>query len=100
MKQYAVIINAFAQSDLKIAVDWYAERKAGLDREFIQEVEKTIQQISSNSRQFAIVSKKIRMAIVKRFPYGIYYFIREENIHVFAAFHFSRNPKVLRKRIK
>ncbi len=86
MKQYSLIINAFAQSDLKMAVDWYAERKGGSDREFIEEIEITIQQIIRNPQQFALVRKKIRMAIVKRFPYGIYYFIGVDNIHVFAGY--------------
>ena len=100
MKQYSLIINPFAQSDLKIAADWYAKRKEGLDREFIEEIEKTIQQIVGNPAQFAFVRKKIRMAIVKRFPFGIYYYVGEDVINVFAVFHFSRNPKVMRRRIK
>jgi len=100
MKHFSLIISPFAQSDLKIAADWYAERKEGLDREFIEEIEKTIHQIVGNPQQFAFVRKKIRMAIVKRFPFGIYYYIGEDVINVSAVFHFSRNPKVMRKRIK
>jgi len=100
MKQYSLIINPFAQFDLKIAADWYAERKEGLDREFIEEIEKTLHQIIRNPAQFAFVRKKIRMAIVKRFPFGIYYYVDEDVIIVFAVFHFNRNPKVIRKRIK
>lgn len=100
MKQFSLIINSFAQSDLKIAADWYAERKEGLDHEFIEEIEKTIHQIVGNPEQFAFVRKKIRMAIVKRFPFGIYYYVGEDVINVFAVFHFSRNPKVMRRRIK
>ena len=100
MKQYSLIINSLAQSDLKIAADWYAERKEGLDREFIFEIEKTIRQIIRNPEQFAFVRKKIRMAIVKRFPFGVYYYVIEDVINVFAVFHFSRNPKVMRRRTK
>jgi len=59
MKQFSLIINPFAQSDLKIAADWYAERKEGLDHEFIEEIEKPIQQIVGNPAQFAYVRKKI-----------------------------------------
>ena len=45
MKKYRVIINAFAESDLEIASDWYASRREGLDRDFIDEIEKAIQRI-------------------------------------------------------
>jgi len=40
------------------------------------------------------------MSIVKRFPYGIYFFVTDDIINIFAVFHFSRNPKVLKKKVK
>jgi plasmid stabilization system protein ParE len=100
VKKYRIIINAFAESDLEIASDWYASRQEGLDQQFIDEIEKAIQRIQENPRQFAVVRMQIRMSIVKRFPYGIYFFITGDIINVFAVFHFSRNPKVLQKRLK
>jgi len=100
VRKYRVIINAFAESDLEIASDWYASRKEGLDQDFIDEIEKAIQRIQENPRQFAIVKMQIRMSIVKRFPYGIYFYITGDIINIFAVFHFSRNPEVLRKRVK
>ena len=100
MKKYSLLINPLAERDLQIAADWYNEQKDGLDRDFIDEVEKTIFRIHQNPNQFGTVQNKTRMAIVKRFPYGIYFYIANENINVFAVFHFSRNPKRLRRRIK
>lgn len=100
MKKYRLIINAFAKADLEIATDWYSSRKEGLNQEFIDEIEKAIRRIQDNPRQFAVVKWQIRMSIVKRFPYGIYFYVVADVINVFAVFHFSRNPKVLRKRLK
>ena len=99
MKLYTIIINLFAESDLKIAANWYAAQKEGLDEDFIEEIEKTLKRIQQNPQQFAFVRKKIRMSIVKRFPYGIYFCVSEDVVNVFAVFHFSRNPKILRKRL-
>jgi plasmid stabilization system protein ParE len=95
---YRIIITAFAEEDLKLAAGWYAAQRDRLDIEFIQEIENTIQRIQQNPRQFAIVRKQIRMSIVKRFPYGVYFFVTGEVINVFAVFHFSRNPKTLKQR--
>jgi len=100
VKKYSLIINAFAETDLEVALNWYASRKEGLDQDFIDEIDKAIQRIRDNPRQFAVVKKQIRMSIVKRFPYGIYFYISDDIINVFAVFHFSRNPKVLQKRLK
>ncbi len=44
--------------------------------------------------------KEYQIVIVKRFPFAIYYFIEENIINIFAAFHFSRNPKIWKQRIK
>jgi len=100
LKKYSLIINAFAEADLEVASNWYSSRKEGLDHEFIDEIDKAIQRIQDNPRQFAVVKKQIRMSIVKRFPYGIYFYITANIINIFAVFHFSRNPKVLQKRLK
>lgn len=100
MKPYTIKINSFGESDLKIATNWYAAQKEGLDLKFIEEIEKTFHRIQQNPQHFAFVRKKIRMSIVKRFPYGIYFYVSEDIINVFAVFHFSRNPKILQKRIK
>ena len=98
MKIYRLIISDFAESDLKLAAEWYASQKEGLELDFVEEIEKTIQRIQDNPQQFAVVRKKIRMSIVKRFPYGIYFYVVGDIINIFAVFHFSRNPKILRKR--
>lgn len=95
-----MIISSFAEADLKIGSDWYASQKAGLELGFIDEIEKSLQRIQQSPQQFAIVRKPIRMSIVKRFPYGIYFYISGDIILVLAVFHFSRNPKVIRERIR
>lgn len=75
MKRYRLIISNFAESDLKMAAYWYASQKAGLDLDFVEEIEKAIQRIQDNPRLFAVVRKQVRMSVVKRFPYGIYFYV-------------------------
>lgn len=48
MKRSRLIISNFAESDLKMAADWYACQKAGLDLDFVEEIEKAIQRIQDN----------------------------------------------------
>jgi len=100
MKTYRLIINPFAELDLQSAFEWYDLQKEGLGEEFILEVDKTINRIIQNPNQFSVVKKFIRMAVVKRFPFGIFYLIKDDIINVFAIFHFSRNPAVWKKRNK
>ena len=98
MKKYKLVISNVAALDLKNAAEWYSEQKSGLEEDFLDEIEKSIMRIQSNPQQFPFVRKQIRMSIVKRFPYGIYFFETFGVINVIAVFHFSRNPKIIRKR--
>jgi plasmid stabilization system protein ParE len=67
VKRYRLIISNFAESDLKMAADWYASQKAGLDLDFVEEIEKAIQRIQDNPRLFAVVRKQVRMSVVSGF---------------------------------
>lgn len=100
MNTYRLIVNPFAELDLQIAYEWYDLQKEGLGEEFISEIDKTIERIYSNPKQFGKVRKLARMAIVKRFPFGVFYIIKGDVINVFAIFHFSRNPAVWKIRNK
>jgi len=98
MKTYDLIINPFAELDLQVSHEWYDLQKEGFGDEFIAEVDKTIIRIQQNPYQFSKVKKLARMAVVKRFPFGVFYIIKGNIINVFAIFHFSRNPMIWKKR--
>ena len=100
MSSFRLIINPFAELDLQVAYEWYDLKKEGLGKEFLKEVDKTFNGILQNPRQFGTIKKQIRMAVVKRFPFGVFYIVRADVINIFAVFHFSRNPKTWTKRAK
>ena len=100
MIRYKLVVSPFAELDLLAAIEWYNLQEEGLGGKFINEVENTIMRIQSNPLMYSKVKKQIRMGIVKKFPFGIYYFVQGEVINIFAIFHFSRNPKILKRRNK
>ncbi|MCK5536983.1 MAG: type II toxin-antitoxin system RelE/ParE family toxin [Bacteroidales bacterium] len=66
--------------------------------EFKNEIKKTIEKIEENPYQFQKVARNrdIRRSIINRFPFKIYYLIKNF-IEVFAVFHTSRNPNKIEK---
>ncbi len=100
MNTYKLIINPFAELDLQISHDWYNLQKDGLGKEFTLEVDEVISRIAQNPRQFVRVKLLARMAVVQRFPFGVYYLIHGDIINVFAVFNFSRNPAIWKNRLK
>ena len=100
MSLYRLIINPFAEKDLQVSIDWYNHQKENLGDDFILEVENILLKIHDNPLQFPKVKGKIRRAVLKRFPFGVYFFIRKDIINIFAIFHFSRNPQIWKQRMK
>jgi len=49
---------------------------------------------------YTIVHGSHRKALIKRFPYAIYFSVKEEVIYVTGILHFSRDPKIAGSRTK
>jgi len=97
---YTLLIGPFAEIDLKEAKDWYDLQRDDLGAEFIGEIKNTIYRIQENPEQFPFIKSGIRKAIVKRFPFVIFFSVNDELINVFAVFHVSRNPMIWNNRSK
>jgi hypothetical protein len=100
-KQYEIIISPEAENELNISKEFYESKQEGLGKDFVGEVDNTINRIAENPEQFPKVKQKqVRKANVNRFPFGIYFAVKDTIINILAVFHYSRNPKKLKKRLK
>ncbi|MDP1621778.1 MAG: hypothetical protein Q8M08_05505 [Bacteroidales bacterium] len=99
-KTFKLIINPFAELDLRLGYEFYELQKPGLGNDFINEVDVVLRRIEKSPLQFSQEKSNIRKALVNRFPFGIYFYLTEDIINVFAVFHFSRSPKKLSKRMR
>lgn len=99
-RQFRFIINPFAELDLHSSIEFYEFQKRGLGEDFLYDVETTLKRIESNPHQFYQVKRNVRKALLDKFPFGVFFYLKDDLITVFAIFHFSRNPKKLSTRIK
>lgn len=95
---YPVVFRRKAQDELDDAGDWYEKERQGLGLEFLQVVDKLLQDIVGHSNQFPILYRDVHKAVAKRFPYCVYFRVRDEKIVVLAVFHTARNPAVWKLR--
>ena len=93
-----LIIAPEAQQDVDEAYSWYEERRLGLGEEFLSCVDACIQKVSRMPELYAKVHEEYRRALVRRFPYAIFYEYRGEKVIVYSIFHTSRNPKKWKNR--
>ncbi|MDJ0763718.1 MAG: type II toxin-antitoxin system RelE/ParE family toxin [Myxococcota bacterium] len=93
-----VILRPEAERELTEAYQWYQERRSGLGDEFLLCVDAVIQQARRSPEMYRVAHRDVRRALVRRFPYGVFYVVRPKAIVVLAIFHGHRNPSVLHKR--
>jgi hypothetical protein len=68
-----VIFRPQADQEVQSARLWFEEQRPGLGIEFAHSTDETIERISSNALAFPVVHGDTRRAVVRRFPYGIYF---------------------------
>ncbi|MEH1918192.1 type II toxin-antitoxin system RelE/ParE family toxin [Nostoc sp.] len=61
--------------------------------EFLDCVDETVNLICQMPESYAVTYRDVRRAIVRRFPYAVYYRIVSSRVIVTAIFHGRRDPK-------
>jgi len=87
-----VVLQPAARQDLIDALNWYEARRPGLGDRFMKAVTRTMNLISSSPEMFPIVYRDVRRALVRPFPFGVFYRTHPESIHVLALLHGRRDP--------
>jgi len=88
-----------ARQDIADACSWYEEQAFGLGMDFLRCVEAAILLLERHPRVYPIVHANYRRALVRRFPYAIFFEHDAEKIVIYAVFHCSRNPGKWRQRL-
>lgn len=89
-----------AKRELFDAIGYYESCKKGLGLEFSIEIYSTIQRIIHFPYAWVKVSKNTRRCLTNRFPYGVIYQTRGDEIIIIAIMQLNRKPKYWRKRKK
>jgi toxin ParE1/3/4 len=95
-----VIVRAEAEADLAEAYNWYEQQVRDLGGEFLLCVDAVMASIERNPHLYPVVYKSIiRRALMRRFPYGVFFVDGERNVSVIAVAHAKRNPRVWQDRV-
>jgi toxin ParE1/3/4 len=82
-----------AQRDIAEAAQYYRDRRAGLDVDFLAEIDAAVASIAREPLRFEQVRPGIRRCFLERFPYGIYYRMpKSDSIRITLVRHHSRRP--------
>jgi len=93
-----VIFTPEADDDVAAAYGWYEAREHGLGEDFLRCVEAGVQVICRNPQIYPVAEGEIRHALLRRFPFEIFYEVKPGEIVINSVFHCSQNPQKWRER--
>ena len=88
-----LVVASEAEFDIAGAYAWYEGRRAGLGEEFLSSVDACMEAIRRQPAAYPLVHEEYRRALIRRFPYAIFFEYTETAVTVYAVFHTSRDPE-------
>lgn len=98
---YSIIISIGAEKDTSDAYTYYEDQQPGLGDRFLARLAHFYKKLKHHPTYYSFVSEKktIRSIALKIFPYRIIYEIDNDELYVFAVYHFRQDPDQLLKRL-
>jgi len=90
--KYSLSIRKEAEADIAEAYQYYESCRENLGSDFMLCIEESFSRIQKNPKQYKVIYKNVHRALVKRFPYGVYYVVLKKTISVLSVMHARKNP--------
>lgn len=84
------------EEDVISGYSWYEDKARGLGEEFLRIFYASSNNLSRNPLLYQKVYGDFRRLLLRRFPYAIYFQIKENEIIVFGLFHCARDPRTIK----
>jgi plasmid stabilization system protein ParE len=94
----AVYVRPEARDDIEQASTWYERQRPGLGDNFLEQVLDALDRIAENPETYPVVHRQTRRAVLRRFPFGVFYRVEVDAIVVIAIMHGSRDPRAWQRR--
>ncbi len=79
---------------------WYEMKSPGLGEEFLRMFYSCVGDIPRNPLLYQKVYNEFRRCLLRRFPYAIYFIIRNGQIIVTGLFHCARDPRTVESKLR
>ena len=95
---YEIEITPLAKLEIIDAYDWYEINKKGLGDDFLEELEKFLNDLIPNPKIHSYYQKPVRSGVLKRFPYAITYEAVDQTVYIYSVFMIRQDP--FKRRLK
>ena len=94
-----VRLTSAAVQDLARAERWYLDQAPHVLSSLEEEIDRSFRLISERPELYQTVESTVRRALVRKFPFSVFYQILPEWIEVIAVVHQSQHPRTWRRRV-
>lgn len=91
-------ISVEAGSDISEAVQWLRERSPSVPQRFRTSLEETFGSILEHPFMFPNVHGEIRRALLRKFPYAVFFIVEGEDAIIVGVIHQARHPSTWQRR--
>lgn len=95
----AVLLSLDAEGDIREAFEWYEGHEPNLGLSFVEDLDVIFSRIADAPHHFPVVYRGLRRALLKRFPYSVYFLETGDDISIVAVLSQRRNPGVWIERV-
>ena len=92
MTEYRLDSAPRVDLDVAATYQWYEAEQAGLGSEFLEELDASYDRIVDGPFKYRDLESGIRRALLRRFPYAVYFAVEADVVVVLAVLHVSRDP--------
>ena len=97
---FSLELRPVARRDVESAHGWYEARQRGLGQQFEACVDQAFARILSAPESFDDAYRDLRRVPVSRFPYQVYFVVRQSRVIVVGVLHGRRSTARVRRRSK
>jgi len=96
--EYRLVAEPRADLDVAAAYQWYESERAGLGLQFLDQLSTAYDRIVADPLRYRDLEAGIRRALLRRFPYAVYFAVESDVVVVLAVLHVSRDPAEWQRR--
>lgn len=93
-----LLLRPAAAAEVEEAWRWYEEQRPGFGEQFLDAFASQLERVAESPEMYPVVHRDTRRALLKRFPYGVFYRVVGKQVVVVACFHAKRDPRRWRER--
>jgi len=98
--KYTLCFLPEVEEDVISGYVWYESKSLGLGEEFLRIFYACAEEIPRNPFLYPKIHNEFRRRMLRRFPYAIYFMIKDDEIIVLGLFHCARDPRTIRMKLR